>query len=100
MHYHQSLDGAHSNYEPFLKQNMILSDSSGGSSSTQSNLRRMKPSIRRSGSKQSFLGRLERSICGSNSRSSSEQFYRRLLVVLLLLILFLLLLVVYLFCKF
>ncbi|KAE9552406.1 hypothetical protein FO519_004387 [Halicephalobus sp. NKZ332] len=46
MHYHQSLDGTHSNYEPFLKPNMVLSDSSGGSSSTQSNLRRMKDYLR------------------------------------------------------
>lgn len=98
-YHHQSLDGTQSHYEPFLKQNMISSNSSGGSSSTQSNLRPAKTSIRRSSSKRSLFQTFKNMICQSNSRCGSEKFYRKLLFVMVLLIILLLVLVLYLLCK-
>lgn len=99
MQYHQSLDGTQSHYEPFLKQNMILSNSSGGSSSIQSNLRPAKTSIRRSSSKKSLFQTFKNMICQSNSRCGSEKFYRKLLFIMIFLIILLLILVLYLLCK-
>uniref|UniRef100_A0AC35GBY9 EGF-like domain-containing protein n=1 Tax=Panagrolaimus sp. PS1159 TaxID=55785 RepID=A0AC35GBY9_9BILA len=107
MHYHhQSIDDGHSsNYEPLIKQKiMISSNSSGGSSSTtQSNLRPLKASLRRDRTNRSFLNTMETLFyCSGNtpkSRNSDNQMYKKCAAVFFILFILLLLLVIYLiFC--
>lgn len=108
MHYHQSLDDGHSsNYEPLVKQKiMISSNSSGCSTSTELNLRPSKATLQRETNSKGFLSTMG-SILFCNNQSSksrnsrnSDPIFKKCAAVLFILLILLLLLVIYLICKF